>query len=121
VWLEVTETGGGWCVERDGRTVALLTEPRFVDMFWYAWRIDPLTEDEAERAALFSEAYWNPLLLPRTAFRSREYNVIADAFWAGKDPVQDGRLVMRALYQPIREPWLWDRLILSVRRRCLKH
>jgi hypothetical protein len=120
LWLEVVETGGGWFVERDGRTVALLTEPRYVDMFWYAWRIEPLVEDEAERAALFTQAYWGPLLLARTVFRSREYDVVAHAFWAGDDPVRDGRLVMRALYQPLRPPRLWDHLVLWVRRRWRK-
>lgn len=117
MWLDVVETGGGWFVERDGRRVALLTEPRFVDMFWYAWRIEPLAEAEAERAAILSQAYWDPLLLPRTVFRSREYDVLANAFWAGEHPVQDGRLVMRGLYQPIRQPWLWDRWVLWARRR----
>jgi len=120
LWLYVVETGGGWFVERDGRTVALLTEPRYVDMFWYAWRIEPLAEGEAERVALFSQAYWDPFLLPRTVFRSREYGVPADAFWAGDNPLQDGRLVMRALYQPIRQPRLWEDLVLWVRRRWQK-
>jgi hypothetical protein len=120
LWLEVVETGGGWFVERDNRTVALLTDPRYVDMFWYAWRIEPLIEEEAERAALFSQAYWDPVFLPRTVFRSREYDWVATAFWAGENPVRDGRLVMRALYQRVRRPWPWDDLVLWARRRWLR-
>jgi hypothetical protein len=116
-WLHVVETGGGWLVERDGRTVALLTEPRLVEMFWLAWRIEPLADDAAERAALFSPGYWDVSLLLRTAFRSREFNVVSDTgFWAGAEPLRDGRLVMRGLYQPIREPWIIDELVLWIRR-----
>ena len=116
-WLLVVETGGGWLVERDGRTVALLTEPRMVEMFWLSWRIEPLTDDAAERAALFSPGYWDVSLLPCTVFRSREFSVVSNTgFWAGDEPLRDGRLVMRGLHQPIREPWLIDRLVLWFRR-----
>jgi hypothetical protein len=111
--LEVAETGGGWFVERHGRRVAVLTDPRYVDIFWYAWRIEPLVDEEAEKAALFTEAYWNS----PTSFRSREYHTLANAFCAIKDPVRDGRLVMRGLYQPIRQLWPWERLVLWFRQR----
>jgi len=114
-WLEVLETGGSWFVERDGRTVALLTDPQFVDMFWYAWRLEPLSENPAERETILSSSYWDPALLSQTVFRSREYGAVADAFWAGSDPVQEGRLVMRGLYQPVSGPWPWDRVMLWVR------
>jgi hypothetical protein len=114
LWLEVQETGGGWFVERDGRSVALLTEPQLVDMFWYAWKLEPLVEDPAGSAAILSREYWDWEFLPRTHFRSREYRTLTDAFWSG-DPVRDGRLVMRGLYQPIAAPWPWDEVVLWVR------
>lgn len=120
LWLDVVETGGGWFIERDGRKVALLTDPQFVDMFWYAWQIEPLAEGQVEPAELLSPEFWDFTHLPRTVFRSREYNVVAEAFWAGEDPVRNGRLVMRALYQPVREPWPWERVILWIRQRQRK-
>jgi hypothetical protein len=117
LWLEVFETGGGWFVERDGRTVAVLVEPRFSDMFWYTWRIVPLAEDEAERAALFSQEYWDGKFLERTKFRSREYGCVAEAFWGGREPVWGDRLIMRSLYQPIRSANILDSLVLWAVRR----
>jgi hypothetical protein len=39
--LQALATGGGWLVERDGRAVALLTDPQPVEMFWCAWRLEP--------------------------------------------------------------------------------
>jgi hypothetical protein len=114
--LEVLETGGSWFVERNGRTVALLTDPQFVEMFWHAWRLEPLPEDPDEREAILSSNYWDPAMLSQTIFRSREYDTVADAFWAGTEPVREGRLVVRALYQPIAAPRPWDRVMLWVRR-----
>jgi hypothetical protein len=102
--LDVLETGGGWFVERDGRAVTLLTDPQFVEMFCAAWNLEPLTADPEVRAAIASDGYWDPQLLSRTAFRSREYGTIAAAFWAGEGPFHEGRLIVRGLYQPIRAP-----------------
>src|SRR4051812_40991510 len=76
LWFNVIETGGSWFVERDGRTVALLTDPHFVDMFWYAWHLEPLVEDSSDRAKIMSNEYWNDESLQRTVFRSREYGTI---------------------------------------------
>lgn len=117
LWFHVCETGGSWFVERDGRTVALLTDPHFVDMFWYAWHLEPLVENFSERAAIMSKEYWNDEFLLRTVFRSREYGTAAGGFWAG-EPIREGRLVMRALYQPIREPWPWESFIMWLRAKA---
>ena len=80
LWFNVYETGGSWFVERDSRTVALLTDPQYVDMFWDAWRLEPLVEDSSERAIIMSNGYWNDEFLPRTVFRSREYVRLRPAF-----------------------------------------
>jgi hypothetical protein len=114
--LEVLETGGSWLVERNGAAVALRTDPQLMEMFWYAWRLEPLSEDPVERETILSSNYWDPAMLPQMVFRSREYGTVAEALWAGAEPVWDGRLVMRALYQPIASPRPWDRVLLWVRR-----
>jgi hypothetical protein len=36
---------GGWFVEYQGRCLAALTDPRFVDMFWDSYRIEIVTDD----------------------------------------------------------------------------
>jgi hypothetical protein len=45
--LRIFETNygreAGWYVEHAGRRVALLTAPRFEEMFWDSYRIEPLT------------------------------------------------------------------------------
>lgn len=114
LWFKVYETGGSCSVERYGRSIAILTDPQFVDMFWYAWRLEPMMEDSQERAFIMSNEYWNDEFLPRTVFRSREYGTVADSFWP-REPIRNGRLVMRALYHPIREPWPWESFVFWVR------
>jgi hypothetical protein len=100
-WLNVFDAAGGWFVERDGRRVALLTDPKFENMFSYTWRLEPLVEDAAERAAILSSAYWDARLLPNTVFRSRELGTVADGFWAGTGSVRNGRLVMRVDWETL--------------------
>jgi hypothetical protein len=114
-WLDVMESGGGWYVERDGRTVALLTDPVFVETYWYSWHISPLSPDAQERGAILTQAYWHDDFFRRTVFRSREYGSECGGFW-GLRPVWDERIIMRALYHPIRRPRFWDWPVLRLRR-----
>ena len=111
--LDVLGTGGGWLVERNGRTVALLTDPQYIEMFWNSWRLEPLTDDPQERQAVFSAAY--------LVSRSRRSNDLPQSRVFKSLPTppslltsEMSRLVMRGLYQPISGPWLWDRLALAM-------
>jgi hypothetical protein len=101
-------------VERDGTAVAVLDDPRLDDMFWFAWRINPLSEDPEQRAAVSSDAFWADAMLDRTVFRGKASGEVAGGFWAGSQPVRDGRLILRGAYvpaavKPTRNPvlWLW--------------
>lgn len=100
-------------LERDGRNAALLDDPLPEDMFWFTWRITPLTPDPA----VLSEDFWADSLLDTTVFRCKRSGMVADtAFWAGSQPVRDGRLVLRGAYVPVaisfrRHPILWTRLL----------
>src|SRR5690242_10322255 len=51
--LRILETDfgrdAGWSVELDGRVIAVLTEPQFVDMFWESCAIEWLDEPEGGR------------------------------------------------------------------------
>jgi hypothetical protein len=42
----------GWFVEQDGRTLALLTDPRWIEMFWESYRLVPATEDPRDLTRL---------------------------------------------------------------------
>jgi hypothetical protein len=108
--LDLYRSGGRWAVERDGRLVAELADPRFVEMFWFSWAVVPTAADPAERAAVLTPEYWTPDLLPRTKFRSLDFGHVASAWWAGEG-LRDGRLLIRGLYLP--EPaGRWERFVL---------
>ena len=109
---------GELIVERDGRAVALLDDRQFHEMFWWAWRITPLTDDPHENTAIFSGGFWDDSQIERTVFRSKASGEVADtAFWPASQPIRDGRLILRGAYGPVpvrfrRTPILWLRLLL---------
>jgi hypothetical protein len=115
--LRVFETNygrdAGWLVERGGRCVAVLTQPRWKDMFWDRYIVEWITDDLAERHALESVEdclWWGD----RLKFRNRELGEIAEhAFAAG--PPRDGSVIMRGLYLNRRGPWPWEWLLLWLR------
>jgi hypothetical protein len=98
----------GWYVERDGRRLALLTDPSFVEMFWTSYRIVPLVEDAQERELILgSPPFWASTL----TLRDRASGEIArHAFPAGAPFPEPGRVLMRGLYL-VREPTVWGKIL----------
>jgi hypothetical protein len=98
----------GWYVERDGRRLALLTDPRWEDMFWYSYAVEALTEDSVEKERIVSdETWWHDLVL---VFRSREFDIVAPTAFTGLTVfTESGRVTMRALYLYIGSPNMWER------------
>jgi hypothetical protein len=48
----------GWYVTKDGQQVALLTNPRFEEMFWDSYAVEPLAEEATERQRILSDRDW---------------------------------------------------------------
>ena len=115
--LRVIETNygrdAGWLVEWNGRCVAVLTEPRWADMFWYMYTVEWITNDPEECEALQPAEdclWWGG----RLQFRNREIGeVVEHAFAAG--PPRDGLVIMRGLYLTRWGPWPWEWLLLWLR------
>ncbi|HUR53662.1 MAG TPA: hypothetical protein VMZ71_06005 [Gemmataceae bacterium] len=91
-----------WLVERDGRAVATLTDPRYEDMFWTSYRIEPLAHDPAEQATILSDEFWHVEFLARTRYRNQAGGWYGKGWWAavGTVVLKDGRIIMRGLYRP---------------------
>jgi hypothetical protein len=103
----------GWFVEHNGRQLATLTDPRFEDMFWYSYKVTPLTEDDS----IFTKEFWAQNEL---TFRNMAVNEIAaNAFPAmNASPTKESpRLRMRALHLWISGPTLLEKFLLWRRRR----
>lgn len=111
-----TEHGrkGGWLIEHGDSSVALLTDLRRIDMFVDSYRVQPVTQDAAERQALMSSAeLWRE---GRLRVRCQRFGDIAPhAVALGHPDPGDGRILMRGLYLPIGEPRPWERLLLRWR------
>jgi hypothetical protein len=115
--LRIFETNygreAGWYVEHRGRRIALLSVPRFEEMFWDSYRIEPLTEDPEAAQLLTSPERW---LNGELVFRSCEFGAIAEnAFAAGQPFCDEHRVLIRGLYLGIGRPSVWERLLLWYR------
>ena len=122
--LQILETNygrdAGWVIEYQGRSIAILTDPRFVDMFLDSYRVEPLTQDAEERQKLMSSsAFWKE---GRFTFRNRQFGDIAPhAVALGSPDPAEQRVLMRGLYLPIGDPWPWERLLLWWRGQIKRH
>ena len=45
IWETDFGRAAGWVAERDGKPVAVLTEPRYEEMFWVSYRLEVIAED----------------------------------------------------------------------------
>ena len=87
-------------IEIDGQPVALLSDPKRVEMFWTSYLMIPLTEDPKTLADLKDVEFWRHCETHGVAFRHRASSKIAQYAFPGGDPFPEpGRLVMRGLYR----------------------
>ena len=106
----------GWIIERRGVPMAVLTDCRFLEMFWDSYQMTPLTDDPQTLADLQSEAFWLRAEAEGVAWRSREFGIVVPAFPALTPFYEPGRLIMRRLYILIAEPTVWDRVVMWLRK-----
>lgn len=95
----VLNSDSEWIVEIEGRPVALLSHPKWAEMFWTSYEITPLTEDPEIVAKLNDVEFWRVCESLGVSFRHRASSVVASHAFPGMDPFPEpGRLVMRGMY-----------------------
>ena len=80
-----------WYVELDGKPVAVLSNPRDADMFWFTWDIRPVDDNEIPNDV------WSYASDMRRSFRHRFKDHVDDcAIPATDNPIgDDGRVLIR--------------------------
>lgn len=122
IWETNYGRDGGWVVERRGRVIAVLTDPRFEDMFWDSYRLEVVTDDPELRRRMQTPELWAAAESEGLVWRSREFGEVAGGAFPALSPFPEaGRLTVRRLYLSIGEPWPWDKLVLWWRRRKQRH
>jgi len=116
--LQIWETNfgrdAGWIIERQGRPIAILSNPRYADMFWDSYDLDIVTEDAELRQRLASAEFWRGAEPQELVYRSRAFgDVVHPVLPAFPEP---GRLLTRGLYLRIGQPSPWDWVMLWLRR-----
>jgi hypothetical protein len=94
----------GWDLEHHGVCIAVLSEPRWVEMFWVAYRIEPTTDDPKALEMLRSDEFWNSCDF---VFRNRGFREEVVEAIGNRDPRED-EVTVRSLYLTIKEPRLWE-------------
>jgi hypothetical protein len=118
IWETNYGRDAGWVLERDGRPIAILTGPRFEEMFWDSYRIEPVGDDPEERRQVLTNAFWDADKWLALVWRSREFEELPLAPFPAIRPIREpGRVTVRALYIPLQAPRPWDQLVLWARRR----
>lgn len=103
----------GWYVELDGRRIAKLTAPIWIEthQFWHAYRLCPLTRDATMVGRILDNGFWGEEFR-HMIYRSRLTRVATGgALPGGSGPSVDvdgnAWIWMRylALFEPFRTPW----------------
>ena len=116
--LEIWETNygrdAGWILERNGQPIAILSNCRNQEMFWDSYDLEILTEDSELRQRMTTVEFWDEL--EGMVYRNQAFgDIVESAFPAASPFLKSGRLSMRGLYLPIREPMPWDQAVLWLR------
>jgi hypothetical protein len=103
-------------IERQGKPIALLTEPRWEEMFWDSYHMEAVADDPQLRVQMLTKEFWANAEAEGLVWRNREFGDVADFAFPALSPFPEpGRLMMRGLYLAIGDPWPWDSIVLWVR------
>lgn len=118
IWETNYGRDAGWVIERQGERIAILTDPRFEDMYWESYGMEIVADDELLRERMQTVEFWSRAESEGLVWRSRQFGMVANGAIPAWSPFPEpGRLNMRQLYLPIPEPLPWDRLVLWLSRR----
>jgi hypothetical protein len=106
----------GWVIERQGKAIAILTEPRWEEMFWDSYRMEIVAGDGELRAQMLTKEFWARAESEGLLWRNREFAEIAEYAFPALSPFPEpGRLMTRGLSLAIGDPYPWDRIVLWMR------
>jgi hypothetical protein len=97
----------GWYLEHHGACIAVLSEPKWAEMFWVTYRIEPMTDDPEALRLLRSDRFWDSC---DYVFRNRGFREeVVDRAFGNRGPGED-EVTIRGLYLTIQEPTFWETL-----------
>jgi len=117
IWKSDYGRAFGGSIELFSKTVAVLTETRFEEMFWHSYHMEIVTNEESLRERLLSNDFGESNDWTDLAWRNREFHDCATcAFPATRPFIEPGRLMIRGLSLAIRDPLPWDHFVLWLLR-----
>ena len=108
IWETNYGRDAGWILERGGRPIAILSDPRYEDMFWDSYKLEIVAEDPELRARIATKEFWDEPLTEGLVYRNRLLGDTANHPFAAASPFPEpGRILMRGLYLRIGAPKPW--------------
>ncbi len=104
----------GWFVERNGERIATLSHPRYFDMFWRLFTVEPIIQDTEKKRLLSTDEFWGDRFL---LYRNCNLNIVTRNFivrWNSDLP--EGTVILRGYPIDDPEPTLREKLLLFFRR-----
>ena len=122
IWETDYGRDSGWLIEREGQTIAMLSDARWDDLFWHSYHLEVVTDDPKLRQRILNREFWTNAKREGLVWRSTEFGeAVEGAYSAGCPFAEPGRLLMRGLHIAVRSPNSLDRITLWWRRRTRAH
>jgi len=94
----ILDSNSEWIVEIEGRPVALLADPKSVEMFWTSYQMTPLTDEPETLFKLTDVEFWRSCESLKVVFRHRASSATTHAIASLSGFAEPGRIVVRGLY-----------------------
>lgn len=117
VWLSDFGRSEGWIIERAGLPIGKLRDAAFAEMFWDLYHVEECVDDLTQVSVLADE-FWTQFDFKNIKFRSIATDEVIDSAIPKIQPPDElGRVVIRGLYIPVREPSVLERGVLALIRK----
>ena len=119
-WLSDYGRSNGWIIERSGHMIGKLVDAEYAEMFWDHYRVEEISRDPSCPSVLADE-FWTEFDFEHIQFRSiATGDLVENAIPARHRPDDDGRVMIRGLYIPVRNPSFLESGILMLLKMTLK-
>ena len=120
IWETDFGTECGWVIEKDGEEIGILSDPRPDEMFYTSYKMEITTNDDDLAFRMETRAFWEKAAEHGIKWRNLGFDAVVDDAYPATNPFPEpGRLSIRALRIPLREPKFFEKITVWLRRRKL--
>ena len=108
----------GWSIELGGKEIGSLSEPQPDETFHTSYKLDITTDDDDLAFRMETREFWEKAADQGVKWRNLGFDIVIDDAFPSINPFPTpGRLSMRGLRIPLREPKFFEKIMVWMRRR----